>query len=94
MIPRISWFSSIDYQIWALFRDHDLIMSRKVLAANLDYDADYTGKRLRKLRDAGFLEQREDSLYQLSDLGRELLADNLSKEEIEALNPDSDDTDD
>ncbi|WP_231190297.1 phage repressor protein [Haladaptatus sp. DYF46] len=87
MIPRVSWFSKIDYPIWQFLDEYDLILSRKVIAANIDYDADYTGKRLRKFRDAGLLTQREDRLYEISDLGYELLAGNLSQDELEALDP-------
>ena len=92
MIPRITWFSKIDYPIWEFLGEYDIIVSRKVVAANIDYDANYTGKRLRIMRDAGLLEQREDSLYEVSDLGRELLAGNISKDDLEALDPNKDGT--
>ena len=89
MPGRISWFSPIDYPLWSFFEQHDIQISVKGIAANIDYDADYTGRRVRTIRDAGLLVQNENGLYELSDLGREFLADDLSREEVEALDPDT-----
>lgn len=45
------------------------------------------GRRLRTLRDSELIEQQENDLYSLSDLGREFLAGELSQDEIEAFDP-------
>ena len=87
MVERISWFAKIDYPLLGFVEDHDILISPKVLAANIGYDRSYTGKRLRALRDAGLFEQHDDGLYELSDLGRQFLGGNLSQERIEALEP-------
>lgn len=88
MVERISWFAKIDYPLLGFVEDHDILISPKVLAANIGYDRSYTGKRLRALRDAGLFEQHNNGLYELSDLGRQFLAGELSDEEIETLDPD------
>lgn len=90
MPGRISWFSPIDYHFWRFFENHDIQISVKGVAANIGYDADYTGRRLRKMRDAGLLLQNDDGLYELSDLGREFLAGDLPVEEVEELDPSPD----
>lgn len=88
-MKRVAWFSKIDYEIMGFFEEFDLKMSPKVLAANLEYHPSYMGRRLRTLRDVGLLQQHEDGLYSLSDLGEEFLAAELSQTDIEALDPDS-----
>lgn len=94
MVKRVSWFAKIDYPLFGFFENHDIRVTPKVVADNIGYGRNYTGKRLRALRDAGLLMQHDNGSYELSDLGREFLADNLSREELEALDPDKDDTDD
>lgn len=91
MVKRVSWFAKIDYPLFDFLSKHDIQVTAKVLSCNIDYNRTYTGRRLRALRDAGLLVQHESGTFELSDLGREFLADNLSREELEALNPDKDD---
>jgi predicted transcriptional regulator len=88
MVERISWFSMIDYQIFEFYQRHDIRVSPSVLADNIDYHPEYTGSRLRILRNAGLLNQTEKGYYRLSDLGREFLAGDLPVEEIEERDPD------
>lgn len=90
MVARISWFSKIDYLIWNFLEDHDIVFSPKVLALNIDYDRQYVGRRLRAMVDAGLIRQHDRGVYELSDLGREFLAGDLSVEEVEALDPSHD----
>ncbi|MWG36194.1 phage repressor protein [Halomarina oriensis] len=87
MVKRVKWLSKIDYFIFEFFDDHDIEVSPKVLAANIGYDAGYAGKRLRALSTSGLLQQNENDLYELSDLGREFLAGDLATDEVEALDP-------
>lgn len=91
MVTHVSWFAKIDYPIFAFFGNYDIRATPKVVAGNIEYDRSYTGKRLRALRDAGLLLQDDEGFYTLSDLGREFLAGDLSKDELEALDPDKDD---
>lgn len=89
MVQHVSWFAKADYPILDFFERYDIRSSPKVVGDNIDYDRSYVGIRLRALRDAGLLVQHENGLYELSDLGREFLAGGLSREEVEALDPDS-----
>ena len=88
MVRHISWFAKIDYPLLDFLSRHDLLVSPKIVGANLGHHRSYAGRRLRTLRDAGLLVQHENGLYELSDLGRQFLADDLSREEVEALDPD------
>lgn len=88
MVERISWFSTIDYQIFEFYKMHDISVSPSVLADNIDYHPEYTGSRLRLLRKSGLLNQTEKGYYELSDLGREFLAGDLPVDEVEELGPD------
>ena len=81
MVERISWFSPVDYEIFLFFENHDILVSPKVLAENIDYDRQYVYKRLRVLTGAGLLES-SDGIYELTDLGRKFLAGELNEDDI------------
>ncbi|MFC4449812.1 MarR family transcriptional regulator [Halorussus aquaticus] len=83
MVERVRWMSPIDYEILLFFEDHDILVSPKVLAVNIDYDRQYTSKRCRKLTQEGILEQDDSGLYRLSDKGRKFLSGDLDAEELE-----------
>ncbi|WP_114579156.1 phage repressor protein [Saliphagus sp. LR7] len=89
MVQRVEWFAKSDYPLLSFFEEYDIQISPKVAGENLDYHPGYIGRRLRALRDAGLLDQHDNGLYELSDLGREFLDGELSQDEIEALDPDS-----
>lgn len=91
MVQRVEWFAKSDYPLLSFFEDHDIQVSPKVVGENLDYHPGYIGRRLRALRDAGLLDQHDSGLYELSDLGRQFLAGEVSAEEIEALDPELED---
>lgn len=83
MVERVRWMSPIDYEILLFFEEHDIIVSPKVLALNIDYDRQYTSKRCRELTDKGILAQSGSGIYELSEKGREFLAGDLDAEELE-----------
>ncbi|MWG35018.1 hypothetical protein GQS65_11060 [Halomarina oriensis] len=45
---------------------------------------------LRALATSGLLQQNENDLYDLSNIGREFLVDDLDTDEVEALDPSAD----
>jgi|GEM_PF-1586759 len=82
MVHRISWFRPADYAILRFYDDHDIYISAKGLARNLDYSRQYVNRRLNVLADAGLL-ARDDGLYALSDRGRAFLAGGLDLADVE-----------
>ena len=76
-MERVAWFKDLDYYILEFYDDHDICISPSDMAANLEYEQSYVGKRLRKLRDAGLLTQRDDSRYELSEFGKEFLSGSI-----------------
>jgi len=83
MVERVSWMSPIDYFILDFYEDHDIEASPKVVAENIDYEQQYTGKRLRALTSRGLLKQGENDLYRLTDRGRAFLAGDLDADDLE-----------
>lgn len=83
MVERVSWMSPIDYEILSFFEDHDILASPQVIAANIDYDRNYTGKRCRNFKKYELLERDENGLYELSEKGRAFLAGELDASELE-----------
>lgn len=96
MVHRVSWFSNIDYYIWGVYEEvadlkHEIAFSPKTMADATGYDSDYVGRRLRSMRDAGLLEQKDNGLYTLSKTGQRFVRGDVPPEKIEALDPDRDD---
>lgn len=84
MVERVPWMSPIDYEILHFYeRYRDIQSSPKVIAANIDYERNYTGKRCRALADADLLEKTDDGLYQLSEMGRKFLDGEVSASDLE-----------
>lgn len=48
MVKRVSWFAKIDYPLFDFLSDHDIQVTAKVLACNIDYNRTYTGRRLER----------------------------------------------
>ena len=83
MVEHVEWMSPIDYEILIFFEKHDIRVSPKVLAINIEYDRQYTSKRCQRLTEAGILERESEGVYSLSDKGREFLKGDLDASELE-----------
>lgn len=83
MVERVEWFSPIHYEILEFFDHHDISISPRDLAINIDYDRGYTGKECRTLANAGLLDN-EDGVYHLSDQGRRFLAGEIDPEGLQS----------
>ncbi|MFH5800443.1 MarR family transcriptional regulator [Haladaptatus sp. CMAA 1911] len=83
MVERVRWMSPIDYEILLFFEEHDILVSPKVLALNIDYNRQYTSKRCRTLTEKGILSQKSNGVYELSEKGRQFLAGDLDADELE-----------
>jgi len=75
--------SPIDYWILGFFEEHDIQVSPKVLAENIEYDRKYTGKRLKALASVGLVVQNENGLYELSERGRAFLAGEVNADDLD-----------
>jgi len=84
MVERVAWMSPIDYFILEFYDDYDIQASPKVVAANIDYDRQYAGKRLKVLTEEDLLQQEENGLYSLTDRGRAFLSGELDADELES----------
>lgn len=82
MVFRVSWFTPADYAILRFYDEHDISISAKGLARNIDYSRQYINRRLNALADAGLL-VRDDELYALSDRGRTFLTGDLDPADVE-----------
>ncbi|WP_128479002.1 MarR family transcriptional regulator [Halorussus pelagicus] len=83
MVERVPWMSPIDYEILEFYDHHDILLTPKVIAVNIDYDRQYTSKRCRALAEAGLLQQIDKGLYKLSNKGRQFLAGDLDVSKLE-----------
>lgn len=82
MVERVSWMSPIDYEIFLFFEKHDILVSPKVLGANIEYDRQYTGKRCRAFQEADLLNNEENGLYRLTEHGHYFLEGKIDPSEI------------
>jgi Mn-dependent DtxR family transcriptional regulator len=84
-----TWLSDVDRDILLFYRDHDIVVKPATIARNAENDRAQNSmrRRLWKLDDAGIVDSDENNYYELTDLGRELINDELSKTELERLEP-------
>jgi len=81
MVERIEWMSPIHYEILEFFDSHDIWISPRDLAKNIDYDRTYTGRECKTLASVGLVEQ-DGQTYRLTNRGRRLLAGDLGAEDL------------
>jgi Mn-dependent DtxR family transcriptional regulator len=81
MVERISWFSPVDYEIFLFFEEHEVALTAKSLAHNIDYNRRYVNERMRVLENAGLF-QNTDGIYELTDFGREFLAGEVDEADL------------
>lgn len=72
-----------DERVLEFLHEKDIVASPTVIAANIDYTAEYISRRCRKLTDSGLLQRVDASNYRLTDLGRRFLDGDADAEEIE-----------
>ncbi|WP_076143222.1 helix-turn-helix domain-containing protein [Natrinema saccharevitans] len=72
-----------DDRILETLADSDLILSPRVLSANIDYSRHYLSTRLGKLCDAGLVDRIDEGLYRITDRGHAYLEGKLEADEIE-----------
>lgn len=88
MRPPPDWMMRADLYVLDLLDGVDIALSPLVISFELDYDGDYMSARCRALDEAGLVEKAREGkrgLYQITDLGRRYLDEDLSDEERERL---------
>lgn len=72
-----------DDRILETLESSGLALSPAVIAYNTDYSRNYINKRVRKLRESDLIERPDDGYYRITGLGRDYLAGELEKAELE-----------
>ena len=83
MRPRVDWMTQADERVLEFLYEKDIVASPTVIAANIDYTAEYISRRCRKLANVGLLQRVDPSNYRLTDLGRRFLGGDVDAEEVE-----------
>jgi len=88
-----TWLTDTDAAILSLLRENDLALPPMVIHYNLPIERSKSQVRRRVLvlRDVGLVEKlpETDGYYRITDLGRDLIDGNLSRGEINELEPQS-----
>jgi Mn-dependent DtxR family transcriptional regulator len=71
-----------DERVLEFLYEKDIVASPTVIAANIDYTAEYISRRCRKLANAGLLQRVDPSNYRLTDLGRDFVDGDVDTDEI------------
>lgn len=85
----LTWLTDVDHDILIFFRDNDIAVKPATIARNAENERAQNSirRRLWKLDDAGIVDSDENNYYELTDLGRELINDELSLSELESIEP-------
>jgi DNA-binding transcriptional ArsR family regulator len=86
MHRRVDWMVAADDAVLHLLGQSNLELSARDLAHNLGYDADYMGKRCRRLRREELLYADDEDggpFYGLADRGKDYLSGNFSPGDLE-----------
>jgi repressor of nif and glnA expression len=83
MRPRVDWITQADERVLEFLHEKDIVASPTVIAANIDYTAEYISRRCRKLADAGLLQRVDPSNYRLAELGERYLNGDVDAEEFQ-----------
>jgi predicted transcriptional regulator len=75
-----------DERVLEFLHEKDIVASPTVIAANIDYTAEYISRRCRKLADAGLVQRVGPSNYRLTELGKRYLNGDVDAEEFENNN--------
>lgn len=65
-----SELSPVEHDILLFFGEHDIVLNPASLAANIDYDRNYTARRCNELARHGLLEKLDGPKYRLTEAGR------------------------
>lgn len=83
MRPRVDWMTQADERILEFLHEKDIVASPTVIAANIDYTAEYISRRCRKLAEASLLQRVDPSNYRLTELGERFLNGDVDAKEFQ-----------
>lgn len=94
MLPKVSWMVAADSLIlWFLSSSARwrLVVTPSVVAINTGLSSSHANRRMNILEDGGLLEQVDErGYYRISDLGERFVLGDVTKEELEAKDPEID----
>lgn len=88
-----TWLTGVDADVLDFYQNYALRVNPKTVHLNAETEAIQNSihRSMRKLRDAGLLEtEGEKGYYSLTETGHKLVAGELSKAEINELDPEPD----
>lgn len=83
MRPRVDWMTQADERVLEFLHEKDIVASPTVIAANIDYTAEYISRRCRELADAGLLQRVDPTNYRITDFGKRFLAGDVDVDELD-----------
>ncbi len=83
MRPRIDWMTQADERILEFLDEKDIVASPSVIAANIDYTAEYISRRCRKLAEAKLIQRVDASNYRLTELGSQFLDGTIDEKKLD-----------
>jgi predicted transcriptional regulator len=72
-----------DERVLEFLHEKDIVASPTVIAANIDYTAEYISRRCRELADAGLLQRVDPTNYRITDFGKRFLAGDVDVDELD-----------
>lgn len=72
-----------DDRILETLEESDMVLSPRVLGANMDYSRNYINQRMKHLREAELVNRVDEGLYKITDRGREYLHGELEADVLE-----------
>lgn len=83
MRPRVDWMTQGDERILEFLSEKEIVASPSVIAANIDYTAQYISRRCRKLVEHGLLQRADASNYCITEFGEDFLRGDIDAEDLE-----------
>ena len=83
MRPRVDWMTQADERVLEFLYEKNIVASPSVIAANIDYTAEYISRRCRKLEDTGLLQRVDPTNYRLTELGESYLKGDVDAEVLQ-----------
>lgn len=73
-----------DERVMEFLSEKDIVASPSVIAANIEYTAEYISRRCRRLADAELIQRVDASNYRITEFGEAFLEGEIEAEELES----------